>query len=198
MPRAGISAYRALPTSCPRSKRHPDLPGNHLEVRSVPSPVIAASVTDEPSWASDAGAGPRADGRLWREIAALPGPSFAEVIVIDGSTARLGVPAPAETGVYREELLRRRGSGAAPHDRPSSHITELNRAPPRPRDRASQRQHCRSCVTGRLSTAWLRLGQPGRKPAKASGRLPPGGRAGCNSHRPYEGLVLAPIPLYQR
>jgi carbon storage regulator len=56
------------------------------------------------------------------------------VLEIDGNTVRLGVTAPAEIGVYREELWQRMGSEAAPHDRPSSHITELNRAPLRPRD----------------------------------------------------------------
>ena len=55
------------------------------------------------------------------------------VLGIDGNTVRLGMTAPAEIGVYREELWRRASSEAAPHDQPSSPITELKRAPLRPR-----------------------------------------------------------------
>lgn len=55
------------------------------------------------------------------------------VLGIDGYSVRLGVTAPAEIGVYREELWRRAGSEAAPHDQPSSPISKLNRAPLRPR-----------------------------------------------------------------
>jgi carbon storage regulator CsrA len=54
------------------------------------------------------------------------------VVGIDGNTVRLGVTAPAEIGAYREELCRRAGSEAAPHDQRSSPITELKRAPLRP------------------------------------------------------------------
>jgi carbon storage regulator len=55
------------------------------------------------------------------------------VVGIHGNTVRLGIRAPAEIGVYREELWRRAGPEATPHDPPSSPITELNRAPLRPR-----------------------------------------------------------------
>jgi carbon storage regulator CsrA len=55
------------------------------------------------------------------------------VVGISGNTVRLGVTAPAEIGVYREELWRRVGSRAAAHDQPSPPVTVFNRAPPRPR-----------------------------------------------------------------
>jgi carbon storage regulator len=55
------------------------------------------------------------------------------VVGIHGNTVRLGVTAPAEIGVYREELWRRAGSRAAAHDQPSPPVTAFNRAPLGPR-----------------------------------------------------------------
>jgi carbon storage regulator CsrA len=55
------------------------------------------------------------------------------VLGIAGNTVRLSMTAPAEIGVYREELCRRGCSKSAPPDPPSFPISELNPESLRPR-----------------------------------------------------------------